>query len=336
MMSLRIALSAFVLTAAASLPALAAEPAPCADDTRIECITYRPNEVVHLKAAPGETLRIQLGDGEHVAGLFVSDQRTIGNEPTEQASANQQVAEGGSSGRIASCDPNLCRSVVANFVYIMPRRDLTAQPFFLQMEWCDPTGKCQPVPYAFELSTIPAAKPSGRDVASAGNIIPADATVSAPAPKPYYGVRFTYPKREADEMKREKEAKAAAWRAAHPEALRRKRAVPVAQVPMNDHYLYRGDPSVKPDKVWDDGRSTFIRFNGLRRVPNVYAYLPDGTETNGFGYASEPDETGTTLRIGKIAARWCVRDGEKVTGCIFNWGSDPEGRSSPTVASVTR
>lgn len=334
-MSLRIALSAFVLTSAAALPALAADPKPCADDNRIECITYRPNEVVHLSAAPGQTLRIQLGDGEHVAGLFVSDQRTIGNEPAEQASATQQMAEGGQNGgKIASCDPNLCRSVVENFVYIMPRRDLTAQPFFLQMQWCDPAGKCQPVPYAFELSTIHTDKPVGREVASNSNIVPADATVSAPAQKPYYGVRFTYPDRDAAEKKREREAKAAAWRAAHPEALRRKASVPVAQVPVNDHYLYRGDASVKPDRVWDDGRSTFIRFNGLRRVPNVYAYLPDGTETNGFGYTSEPDTAGTTLRIGKVAARWCVRDGEHVAGCIFNEGADPEGRYSPTVAST--
>lgn len=326
-------LLAYALTGATTIPAFAAETKPCADDRRIECIDYKPNEVVHIYAAPGQTMRIQLGEGEKIGGLFVSDQRTIGNEPGEQ-SPGQQVADGGSSAKIAHCDPNLCRSVVDNFVYIMPRRELTAQPFFLQMELCDGAGKCEPVPYAFELSTsVPTPPSAPKQVASAGETV-ADGTATGASVRPYYGVRFLYPAREAAERKREQAAKAAAWRAAHP-PVARARLPPVPQPSANYRYAYRGSAELKPDEVWDDGRSTFIRFSGLRRIPNVYAYLPDGTETNGFGYASEPDATGTTLRIGKTAAKWCLRDGESRAGCIFNAGPDPEGRTVPTITGAT-
>ena len=68
-------------------------------------------------------------------------------------------------------------------------------------------------------------------------------------------------------------------------------------------HAYRGAPELKPDQVWDDGRTTFLRFNGNRRIPNVYGYLPDGTETTGS--ASLPSPTPPAPRCGsgrRIAA----------------------------------
>ena len=147
----RLALLAIGCAALGALPCLAAETQPCADDKRIECIDYRPNDVVHLYAEPGATLRIQLGAGEKVEGLHVSDQRTLAAEEPAAPTRMDAVAERPTGNHSASCDPNLCRSVVENFVYIMPRRELTGQPFFLQTQWCDGAGKCRPVPYAFEL-----------------------------------------------------------------------------------------------------------------------------------------------------------------------------------------
>jgi type IV secretion system protein VirB9 len=326
----RLALLAIGWAALGALPCLAAETKPCADDKRIECIDYRPNDVVHLYAEPGATLRIQLGAGEKVEGLHVSDQRTLAAEEPEAQTRMDAVAERPAGNHSASCDPNLCRSVVENFVYIMPRRELTGQPFFLQTQWCDGAGKCQPVPYAFELQAKAPPSPASAQVASLNG---AGATAQDEPPH-YYGVRFLYPAREAAERAREQAAKATAWRAAHPVVRRAAPRAPAQpRVDANYRYLYRGAQELKPDAVWDDGRSTFVRFNGLRRVPNVYTYLPDGTETNGFGYTSEPDASGTTLRIGKTAARWCLRDGDRA-GCLYNGGPDPEGRASSTVAPV--
>ncbi len=67
------------LLASTALPAFAAEPQKCATDTRLECITYQPNEVVHLKMVPGSSFRIQFADGERIVkgGFVVSDQRTF-------------------------------------------------------------------------------------------------------------------------------------------------------------------------------------------------------------------------------------------------------------------
>ncbi len=335
-MSCRATLLAFAiaLARADAVPCLAAETAPCAEDKRIECIEYRPNDVVHLYAAPGATLRIQLGAGEKVEGLHVSDQRTLAAEEPEPPTRAETVAESPNGNRSATCDPNLCRSVVENFVYVMPRRELTGQPFFLQTQWCDGAGKCQPVPYAFELQ---AKLPAPAQVASL------ESGAASPPATQYFGVRFVYPERDAAERKREQEARVAAWRAAHPPVPRPVHAAAALAAAQacaltpgaNYRYLFRGAPELKPNEVCDDGRTTFVRFNGLRRVPNVYTYLPDGTETNGFGYAAEPDPSGTTLRIAKTATRWCLRDGDRA-GCIYNSGGDPEGRTASTVVSAAR
>jgi type IV secretion system protein VirB9 len=324
-------LPAVLLASMFATPVCAADPRPCADDPRMQCIDYRPNDIVRVYAAAGATLRIELAPGEEVEGLLVSDQRTLGREEEELPSASD-IAAGSQSGgkQVATCDPNLCRSVVGNFVYVMPRRDLAAQPFFLQGRWTDNAGKPHSRPYAFELQTRPPQLAAGQKLASTGQA----ATDAQPAPT-FYGVRFTYAERDAEERKRAAVAKAAAWRAAHPAQPQVPPPTPsVPQLTANWQYAYRGAPELKPDEVWDDGRTTFLRFNGNRRVPNVYAFLPDGTETNGFGYTSEPETTGTIIRIGKTDRRWCVRDGDRA-GCIYNLGGDPEGRTVPTVAPQT-
>jgi type IV secretion system protein VirB9 len=309
--------------------AMAADPKPCADDPRVQCMDYRPNDVVRLYAAAGATLRIELAPGEEVEGLLVSDQRTLGHEEDAQLSA-QDIAAGAQSGSkaVPTCDPNLCRSVIGNFVYLMPRRELVAQPLFLQGRWTDAAGKSHSTAYAFELQTRPPQLAAGQKLASNG----AQVTDAAPSAT-FYGVRFSYPQRDDENRRLAAAAKAAAWRAAHPPQPRVQPPTPSApQLTANWKYAYRGAPELKPDEVWDDGRTTFLRFNGNRRVPNVYAFLPDGTETNGFGYTVEPETTGAILRIGKTDRRWCVRDGDRA-GCIYNFGSDPAGRTVPTVAA---
>ena len=99
----------------------------------------------------------------------------------------------------------------------------------------------------------------------------------------------------------------------------------------NWRYAYRGSTVIVPDQVWDDGRTTFLRFNGNRRVPNVYRRLPDGHESIP-AYSTEPDATGTTLRIGRTETKWWMRDGDEV-GCLFDLGPDPHGATAMTVAN---
>ena len=103
-------------------------------------------------------------------------------------------------------------------------------------------------------------------------------------------------------------------------------------VTANWRYGYRGSEAVRPDQAWDDGRTTFLRFNGNRRVPNVYRQLPDGHEGLA-SYATEPDAGGTVLRISRTETKWFIRDGD-AAGCLFNVGSDPDGKTAATDASV--
>lgn len=327
-MTLRTFLAASVASLALAAPALATEipSADCSKDARIRCVPYDPGNVVQVYAAPGASFRIQLGAGEAVATITVSDQATLGDESdmgdAQDASLARQTAATGGDASRAHCDRNLCRSVVGNFIYLMPRRELAPQPLFVQTNYCPPDGgKCQEVPYAFELRTRP------------GDLTEA-------TPNTIFGLRFTYAARDAAE---------AAAKAAHTRTVRlaewkrrQEEAPPPPPQPQPEaqwRYAWRGAAALQPDEVWDDGRTTFLRFNGLRRVPNVYGVLPGkpcagpakDTETNAVGYAVEPEAGGSVIRIGKTAGAFRLRDGDLV-GCVFNFGPDPDGAASATVA----
>jgi type IV secretion system protein VirB9 len=321
-----------------AVPALALVDPPAAskDDGHLRSVVYNPNNAVQIFAVPGASLRIELGADESVIQIVVSDQGTIAPDLGEPpASASSGLAGGLSSGpqAPASCDPNLCRSVAGNFVYLKPLRPLDPQPLFIQTERMDENGKPQMVPYTFELLTraadLPGQSAQAKDVVLVkdGNAQP------APPPPTVWSVRFVYPDRI-------KAAAAAAW-------LRQKRAAEdaaretalmvhtTASIPgptANFRYGFRGASSVQPDRVWDDGRTTFLRYNGNRRIPNVYSKLPDGHESIP-AVSPEPDETGNTLRIARTETKWFVRDGDEA-GCLFDLGPDPDGRSAATVAET--
>ncbi len=305
-----------------AVPALAAvdPPAASALDHRMRVIPYNRNNPVQLYAAPGASLRIQLGADEEVVRIVVSDQGTIA--PEEEVPAASNVTTVGTLGPTpagqqgpASCDPNLCRDVAGNFVYLKPLRSLDPQPLFIQTKRCAPeTGRCEMVPYAFELLTKPG-DPKLTGAAAA------------------WDVTFTYPDRERaahlSEQRKAYAARLAAWR--ERQALRLPPPAAPA-VAANLRYGYRGSDAVRPDGAWDDGRTTFLRFNGNRRVPNVYRQLPDGHEGLA-AYATEPDPSGTILRIARTETKWYVRDGD-AAGCVFNIGPDPDGKAAATVASA--
>lgn len=309
-MKFRTALLATSLLYTAPAWALVDPPTASKNDGHIRSVTYDPYNPVQIYAPPGASLRIELGIDETVLQVVTSDQRTLvpGNEPP----AAPQSEGIGSTGphAPASCDPNLCRVVEGNFIYLKPLRQLDPQPLFVQTQRMGEDGKAQMVPYAFELLTK---TPEGAVGASV------------------WAVRFVYPRRV-------KAAQAAEWQrqraASQALAVQASAMVhPAAAAPPPDanwRYGYRGSPSVKPDAAWDDGRSTFLRFNGNRRVPNIYNKLPDGHESIP-AVSPEPDETGNTLRIAHTETKWFVRDGDEA-GCLFDLGPDPDGRTTATVA----
>jgi type IV secretion system protein VirB9 len=316
-MKIRAAL--FATTLLYGVPAFAAIDPPAAStaDSRIRSLVYDPNNPVEIYTVPGASLRLELGADEEVVQIIVSDQDTIAPDPTAPppvATVSTTPLVGQQGSQIPpSCDANMCRSVAGNIVYIKPTRALDPQPLFIQTKRTDAHGKTQMVAYTFELLTKPATGKDGKPVAMV------------------WGVRFTYPERT-------KQAQAVAWqrqRAANDAAARNLASLahPVANAPAPDanyRYGYRGSAALQPDKAWDDGRTTFLRFNGNRRLPNIYSQLPDGHESIPAS-APEPDETGNTLRIAGTETKWFLRDGDEA-GCLFDLGPDPDGRTSATVA----
>ncbi len=319
-MTLRTLLAAATMLHA--VPALAAIDPPAASslDQRMRVVPYSRSNPVQLYAAPGASLRIQLGADEEVVQIVVSDQATItpeeeapgaGAATTVSSTLGSPPAQRGPS----SCDPNLCRSVAGNFVYLKPLRVLDPQPLFIQTKRCAAdTGKCEMVPYTFELLT------------KAG-----DPKMTAGAAA--WDVTFTYPDRDRAarlaEQRKAYAARLAAWR----ERQAMRPLAPAAPtVAANWRYAYRGSKAVEPDDAWDDGRTTFLRFNGNRRVPNVYRRTPDG-QVGIPAYAAEPDAGGTVLRIARTETKWFLWYGD-AAGCLFNVGPDPDGKAAATVASA--
>ena len=313
-----------------AVPALAMidPPAASKNDGRLRSVIYDPNNPVEIYAAPGASLRIEVGQDETVATIVVSDQGTIAPDPNAPPPPSTTAAAFGNATAPQpppSCDPNLCRTVVGNFIYLKPLRALDPQPLFIQTERTDEFGKPQMVPYTFELLTRPT---DLKPLANAAT--PVSATADPPVAPTVWGVRFVYPERV-------KAAQTAAWlHQKHEAEATAAQMASIAHVsPANAsasakwRYGYRGAASVRPDQVWDDNGTTFIRFNGNRRVPNIYSKLPDGHESIP-AVSPEPDATGNTLRIAGTETKWFIRDGDEA-GCLFDLGPDPDGRTTTTV-----
>ena len=337
MRSQLLAAAAVLLTAGPTFAAVNPPPASKAD-AHMRSVRYDANNPIELDTTPGVSLRIILAPDEEVERVIVSDEGIMKPEPdvdtaSPQVSSVSATINGAvgtvsnlgtnqngnqNGGKLPTCDPNLCRDVTGNIVYLKPLRSLDPQPLFIHTVRHDPiTGQTERVPYAFVLTS------HGED------------TKAATAASTLWSVTLTYPEREAAARRvaaqKAAEARAAAWR--ERQALRPPSEAAHAATD-NRRYGYKGSAAVMPDMngVHDDGRTTFLRFDGNQRVPNVYRILPDGKR--GLARSTtEPDATGTTLRIAGTERVWILADGTE-TGCVINGGSDPEGRTAATVASV--
>lgn len=301
--------------------------APAPADRRLRVVEYNAEQVILAYAKVGATFRIRLDPNERVVpgGLVVSDQATM-NAATPQPpelcvdDTNKQVScDGGARSQDdQSCDRNLCRSVVMNTVYIMPRTALQPQPLFLRTEWCPEPGKCQPREYAFELHT------SEAEAAAAG--------VSTA----FFGLQFRY---SADETAYRVRVAAAERKARADAAEKWRRDNPPPALPSVPEAAARIElgkcasaPELAPDDAWTDGRTTFVAYNGSRRVPNVYEVSADGKETL-TQYATEPEPARTVVRIGKVRAIFILRDGDRAS-CVVNPEADATNRTELAVAPI--
>ena len=149
----------------------------------------------------------------------------------------------------------------------------------------------------------------------------------------YFVVRFAYPEDEAETRRLEA---ASRRQAAEAGAVERNFALSDAAGPRNWRYSAQGAAALEPATVYDDGRETYLRFEGNREIPAVYLVAADGTES-----LVPKDVRGELVVVHAIGRELRLRQGAVVT-CLFNEAFDPAGvnhgtnTTSPIVARTTR
>ncbi|MDD2859726.1 MAG: TrbG/VirB9 family P-type conjugative transfer protein [Acidiphilium sp.] len=190
----------------------------------------------------------------------------------------------------ASDSVYLSAQPVKNFLFFKPMAVLSAQPVYVLCQRAN--GELRRYDFQFETKTKTLGVGSNVD----------------------YTVVFTYPhQRYERERAAQRAAAARAVRQATKNRLREAITITNAEPankyggPRNYDYLARGDKSLSPSEVWDNGYSTFFRFPGNQRIPALFDIQPDGKEAT-VNYSVHGD----TVVVPGTAAEWRLRDGHTV------------------------
>ena len=196
-----------------------------------------------------------------------------------------------------------------NYLFFKPAAALALQPVVVLTSL--PDGKQRR--YVFEIETV-AAPSMANGVAGV-----------------YYSVQFTYPE-EIQKADAAKEAAAAQERLAVAVAAEQARAQYLLQKPTLDpndtgnnwRYVARGDRSLTPIAVFDNGYSTVFRFPQNERIPAIFVINPDGKE------ATAPySVSGGYAQVGMTAKEFRLRDGGTVLD-VYNLGYSTMGVNPAT------
>ena len=159
-------------------------------------------------------------------------------------------------------------------------------------------------------------------------LMPPDRAAKNP---PFLLVKYKYP---SDEQLRRQQIEAA--------ATAERKAAQVDQVltrdeangPRNYAYSVQGETAFEPVEVYDNGKTTTLRFSGNIEMPAIYATAEDGSEE-----LIPKTVTGDGVLVHAVARKLVLRRGDQVL-CVFNENYSPEGidphtrTTSPSVARV--
>ena len=196
-----------------------------------------------------------------------------------------------------------------NYLFFKPGAALSLQPVVVLTTL--PDGKQRR--YVFEIQTVVA--PSMANGATGV----------------YYSVQFTYPE-EIQKADAAKEAVAVQARLAAAASAEQARAQYLLQRPTLDpnstgnnwRYVARGDHSLTPIAVFDNGYSTVFRFPQNERIPAIFVINPDGKE------ATAPySVSGGYAQVGMTAKEFRLRDGGTVLD-VYNLGYSTMGVNPAT------
>ena len=290
-------LTALFLVFIPAMAAAAQVPVSGRYDTRMRYVAYNPGQVVHLSTLIGDTLVVSFAPTETVVAVAETDTIHLAAVPK------------------------------GNYLFLKPSAALTLQPIIVLTQRQDGSLRR----YVFEIET------ETETVKDAG--------IGNGANGVFFSVQFTYPADEAAATAARQAAAAAqtaklnelalvkAQNAAAASLLAQQRTDPFSG-PRNYKYVAKGDRSLTPVAVWDNGYSTVLQFPGNERIPAIFVIDPDGKEATA-SYSVH----GNAVQVGQTAREIRLRDGDTVLN-IYNLaynrvGQNPgTGTTSPEVRRV--
>lgn len=255
-------------------------------DSRIRYVAYSPDQVVHLSTNVGGTLVVTFSATETVMSVAETDSNHLAASPE------------------------------ANFLFFKPSASLSLQPVIVLTRQTNGSIRR----YVFEIETV------------------ATKNMGDKAPGIYFSVQFLYPQ---DDTAAAVEAAAATAKLNQKEAEKAKQKMNEATVaaafeedkeaprdplagPRNYKYNGRGDTSLIPSSIWDNGYSTVMQFSSNTRIPSIFVENPDGNEA-----IANYSVSGNTVQISQTAKEFVLRDGKMVLD-IFNLAYSPVGTNPGT------
>ncbi|MER8492177.1 TrbG/VirB9 family P-type conjugative transfer protein [Mesorhizobium australicum] len=200
----------------------------------------------------------------------------------------------------------------ANYLFFKASRMLPPQPVIVLAESESGTRR-----YVFSISTRAMPK------------------LDEQQPDLYYSVQFTYPADEAAARRKDAERRSILGqgraKVLHDERVQdllNRPAATTSPDESNFHYVAKGDRSLSPLQVFDNGFTTVFGFASNSRIPSLYIINPDGKEA-----AANYTVKGDYVEVSAVAREWRLRDGNTVLS-IFNRAYDPVGRA-PGTGTVT-
>ncbi len=126
-------------------------------------------------------------------------------------------------------------------------------------------------------------------------------------PRMVYKVKFVYPEDEikkTEKALRKQNAKLSA-----------KQLHDTAKDPSlwNLNYSYKGDKSITPIRVFDDGKFTYFEFAKNKEIPAIFLVHPDLRESL-LNYRMQ----GNYLVVERVGGQFTLRSGKNRVACVFN------------------
>ena len=260
------------------------DPTPVAQDPRVQTVPYDENNPVSLHLVAGNAAEVEISPDERITNVFLSD------------------------------SSHLKKAISGNAVFFKALLALPPQPAFIESARPDGSKRIYRLITDARDDAPFGATPEGKSLVSLDG--GSAGTGGPPSDQRPITVRFTY---AADEAKAKGAARAEAARQRQARAATRVAAARLAQpaaVVVNAHYEGQADAAAQealaPDATWDDGQSTYFRFDGNRRLPVPYVLNPDGKEA-----VVDYTVKDRTIIIHQTASRFRLRDGDLVL-CIVN------------------